>query len=116
MRQQAIAKELAIPRSDAAVHSKEKSASYKSLRRRWMTLLLGSLSAAAATGLSGIAFAAASYFHLVEFGRFAILDSILIAAAFTSLIFGAHCLDRIDAADHAARVTKLKEKISFDLV
>ena len=113
MRLSAAAKEISIAGSGASVEAKEKSRG----RRRWVAITLGSFFVSAVTGLAGIAIGAASFFHFIgtESGL-RMFGPVMNAMTFASLILGAHCLDRIDALDHSARVSKLKEKLHIDKV
>ena len=112
MRQPAILKQLAISRFDTSVRANENVSIYKRSRNVWMTLLLASLSVAAATGLTGIVIWALSFLQLFELGRkLSTLSTMLIATTFAALIFGTHCLDRVDEIDHEIGVAEFKEKL-----
>ena len=108
MRQPAVLNYFGLARSEPPVRGIDPLRS----RRRWMALVIGNVIFSVVSGVTGIVLAAVSFVGIAEInGRLSFLSSILITATFAALIFGAHCLDRVDAADHKARVAAVKEKL-----
>jgi hypothetical protein len=80
--------------------------------RKWTRRLLTSCIAAAVTSVFGLAIAAGSMFGLIAAdGSLSVLGSLLLAAAFVTLISVAHCCDRLGEIRHEQRVEAFRKKI-----
>jgi hypothetical protein len=112
MRQPILIKEMSIPQVDIHARPGENAHNHQSSRRRWLVLLLISVIATLFMAACGFALAALSLLHVIEtYGRLSTMGVALLAATFPTLIFAAHCLDRIDDADHAIKMDAFKEKL-----
>lgn len=112
MRPPMAIKEFDVARINVSVKSKEKEPNYPRSRRRWLYLLLVTFFATLVMAVAGIALAALSLLHLIASGGpISTLGVVLIAMTFVTLIFSAHCLDRIDDADHAIDMSAYKHHV-----
>jgi hypothetical protein len=112
MRRPILMKEISVRQVDIYARPAEKARNYQRSRRRWLVLLLISVFATLFMAACGFALAALSLLHVIEtYGRLATIGVGLIAATFPTLIFAAHCLDRIDDADHAIKMDAYNEKL-----
>jgi hypothetical protein len=112
MRRPILMKEISNRQVDIHARLAEIARNYQRSRRRWLVLLLISVFAALFMAASGFALAALSLVHVIEtYGRLSTTGVGLIAASFPTLMFAAHCLDRIDDADHAIKMDAYNEKL-----
>lgn len=112
MRQPALIKEFATAGSKTGQQPMRSRANFKRTRQRWTVVLLASLIAIAIMAAVGLSLSAASVLHLITSGGS--LSSIgigMIALEFPLLIFAAHCLDRIDDAEHVIKMAEYKQKL-----
>jgi hypothetical protein len=112
MRRPIAIEEAGIQRGNIRARPAAQAPNYQRSRRRWLVLLLISVIAIVFMAACGFALAALSLLHVIEaYGRLATVGVALIAAAFPTLIFAAHCFDRIDHAVHAIAMENHKQKL-----
>ena len=88
---------------------KYSDSSYRSVHRKWVFYMLMTTTAAATTGIFGLALAGASLLHIIDSRSvIAFAGTALLAVTFPLLVLAAHCLDRIEDVNRAHRVASYK--------
>lgn len=83
---------------------------------KWTAVLFFSFVSATAAGILGLMFWALSLMHAtLRFDRLQTVGTLLIVAAFPLMAVAAHCLDKIDSADKAARLNRCRMHGSTDV-
>lgn len=81
-------------------------------KRRWSALLLLSAIGGIMTGITGLVLAGAALLHLISpFGGLSMIGTFLLVVTFPILIFQAHCLDAIEAANRDQRVASYRRMV-----
>ena len=64
------------------------------------------------TGIAGLCLAGAALLHVIApFGGLSMIGTFLLVITFPLLIFQAHCLDKIEAANRAQRIASYRRMV-----
>ena len=75
-------------------------------------MLLMSAIAGVLTGITGVVLAGAALLHVIApFGGLSMIGTFLLVITFPLLMFQAHCLDKIEAANRAQRVASYRRMV-----
>lgn len=103
MREVILPKILILNKADESVFAKS--------RKRWLNALFASSILGIVLGFTGFVISALSLFgFLAEKHNVSRLGTWLIIAVFPLMMFAAHCLDKIDAANKAERIERFKRQ------
>jgi hypothetical protein len=112
MREPLTIKQLNVAQANFAADRTLPEKQFDRSRRRWSIVLLFSVTVSVFPAVVGLVLWFASLTHLISsHGTLSMFGVVLLGLTFAGLILAAHCLDRIDAAEHSIKMVEYSRKL-----